>query len=346
MTSLRKRILTENWERVDTPDGGFVYIPGLISEHGYPFIEQKLSPTPHKSQRADVLIYRNMIKVCVQGRQPEHLKRARRAAVDVEFSGKSRKRMLDTFNSWRMPQEGKFFLHLTYPAEYPLDWRIWKSDLKRFKQMLLRRWPQAQGIWKLELQRRGAPHYHIVLSLGKWVSIKRFRQWVDAAWARIAHEHDQYGGKYACRTEMIFSTRHAMNYAAKYCTKPNLAPVDDDGVILTLPDLGETIGRHWGRIGKLDCGIYEAQKISLQELTFTRVALAKAICGMGARGWRGLLRPRSKGSFTIYGLGGESDERYPNAQSVLIDIRKRFYEEGGAWGYIWDMHEAMEGIGG
>jgi len=274
-------------------------------------------PEPARAKTANVRVYRNMVKVTENGKQPPHLKGARRGLVSMEFTGKPRKRCLDALNQWQIPNINLVFCHLTYPAEYPLDWRIWKLDLKRFKQALLRKWPNAQGVWKLELQRRGAPHFHIILDTGKPVAIKRMRQWIDACWARIAHQNDQYQGKYACRVETCWSIRHAMNYAGKYLTKPGFNPVDDDGVILEPADLNATMGRLWGKIGKLNCDPVAEFSVIRETIDYYRMQCALEIKKRGARGWYGLAHPRMLGSFGVYGLGAKSDDRFPTAQAMF-----------------------------
>jgi len=302
-----------------------IYRRGLLIDKKYILKKQRLA---RPVRRACVRVYRNMVKVTQPGKQPQHLFGIKRGLVDLEFGGKPRKRMLDAFNSWRVPNINLVFMHLTYPAEYPLDWRIWKSDLKRFKAALLRKWPNSQGIWKLELQRRGAPHFHIVLDTGKPVAIKRMRQWVDACWARIAHSHDQYQGKYACRVETCWSVRHAANYAGKYMTKRGFNPVDEDGVIITPADIGATMGRLWGKIGKLDCEPEHTFFAPIEALEYYRLQCAKELKRRGARGWFGLANPMFGGSFTVYGFGFASDDRFQPAQKVFDRWDKELWHIG------------------
>jgi hypothetical protein len=60
---------------------------------------------------------------------------------------------------------------LTYPDGFPGDPRRWKADLKAWFKRLHRRFPDAAGFWKLELEprKRGihageiAPHFHLLL---------------------------------------------------------------------------------------------------------------------------------------------------------------------------------------
>lgn len=326
MSRILFNTLTQEWTEVKS-------LPGdkklQLITHRAPLPDEirivNAPPKPHVAQNGTIRVYRNMLRVTTSGIQPEHLRDTRRGAIDISFDGKKRKRMLDCLNQWRMPMRNMIFLHLTYPGEYPLNWQVWKTDLKRFKALLLHKWPDAQGMWKLELQRRGAPHYHMIIDLGETADLRRVRAWVDAAWARIAHMNDEFQGKYACRVEWVSSIRHAQNYVAKYMNKPNYAPVDDDGEIKTLADLGETIGRQWGKIGKLDCSFSDEIPMSRKASTFVRLTMALELAWRGARGARGLLSGRGRGSFTVYGLGDGSDDRFRLAHDVIENAIDEYY---------------------
>ena len=79
-----------------------------------------------------------------------------------EFSAKSRSRMMALVASLKassLPQ----FVTLTYPREWVHDPRMWKVHLDTFRKWLSRSYPSASGIWKLEPQERGAPHFHLLV---------------------------------------------------------------------------------------------------------------------------------------------------------------------------------------
>lgn len=281
---------------------------------------------PYFSSNLNVTVFRNMVKFKATMKRPTHLEGVKRGVCSLEFDGKKRKRMLDCFNSWRMPMRNMVMIHLTYPAEYPLDWHIWKIHLKLFKGMLQRRFPLAQGVWKLELQRRGAPHYHMLIDLMQPCSIIRFRQWLDAAWARIAHVDDIHGGRFACRAEIVFSARHAQNYAAKYCGKVQGAPITDDGELMTSDHMRDTMGRHWGKIGKLDCSSSSVHTLDGRLKTYFRLMCAMELKRRGAKGYNGLISVRNPTSFTIYGIGDTSDERYASFDSLYESWEKQAFD--------------------
>jgi len=138
--------------------------------------------------------------------------------VITQWSGKSRSRMVRTLaelNYSAIVQSGRMpcFLTLTLPGEW-LEVAPTGKEFKRFCAMLRRRWERAWGepligIWKLEFQRRGAPHLHVFTvmpPLGmragdlRRASSARYRpavgdglylmQWVKLVWADVVDHPD------------------------------------------------------------------------------------------------------------------------------------------------------------
>lgn len=309
--------------------------------------EIPMPPDCFVPKTATIQIYENMLKIRVPSQQPSHLIDARRGAVSLEFGGKKRKRFLDKFNAWVVPGVNLVFVHLTYPSEYDQDWHTWKLHLKTFKEHLQRRFPEVQGFWKLELQRRGAPHYHLVLDLMQKCSIRRFRMWLDAVWARIAHDLDQYGGKYACRAEIVTSIRHARNYVAKYMGKVSFAPVNDDGEVIDSSGMRDTIGRLWGVVGKPNCPVVAERMIDRQAVNWYRLRLALELKKRGARGYKGLINGAAGQSFTVYGVGVNSDNRYMLAGELCDLLEFDWLDfEGKTESQLWLIERLITGMGG
>lgn len=81
------------------------------------------------------------------------------------WSNSSRRRLVKTWEAidWS-PYEGRLlWIGLTYPAEGPEDGHRCKRHLEAFKMRWTRRWGPPVGGWKLEFQRRGVPHFHLLL---------------------------------------------------------------------------------------------------------------------------------------------------------------------------------------
>lgn len=252
-------------------------------------------------RRVQIYVYAGMIKIRVPSQQPAHLVGARRSEI-VGFSLASRKRMLEGVMSWRNLKDA-YFVHLTY-HDFPNDWHEWKRHLKNFLARLKRRFPSVGVMWKLELQRRGAPHYHMIVS-SSGVRLLRFRQWVAAAWSAIAHQQSQFQGKYATRVDTIFSRAHALSYASKYCAKLSEMSVDDDGVLCPPPQMG----RIWGFFGAVDRSEVLHQTTSrggLRDLRAAALSLLYAKKSSYVSAFDDLL---SFQGFSLFYVGSDNDDR-------------------------------------
>jgi hypothetical protein len=80
-----------------------------------------------------------------------------------------------------------FFITLTYPEVWPKNGEKIKRDLDVF----MKRWNRKQGrsfsVWKLEEQKRGAPHYHLLIFTAdaEETDRKELNEWVGEAWPEI-----------------------------------------------------------------------------------------------------------------------------------------------------------------
>ena len=104
-------------------------------------------------------VFPNMIKISDGIGSANHESVPR--GVVSGFSKAARKRMLELLN--QLTFERIAFVTLTYPAEFPLDGREYKKHLRRFRARMERKYPKIRVLWRLEFQRRGAPHFHLLL---------------------------------------------------------------------------------------------------------------------------------------------------------------------------------------
>lgn len=159
----------------------------------------------------------------------------KRGAV-YEFSRKARRNLLNYMNSLNTEKiKLPYFITLTYPKEYPRDKGSWTEHFnRRFRRRFERKYGQVPIIWRKEFQKRGAPHFHLLVFLD--APVGELREFVSRAWyescGRICPEHLKAGTQVsAART-----WRRVMGYASKYMGK---VEVLSPGV--------ESPGRFWGR---------------------------------------------------------------------------------------------------
>lgn len=191
------------------------------------------------------------MKRLIPGKAPSAT--AARGAVDG-FSAESRRRLMETLLKVDWARQDVYFVTLTYPGEYEGDKTAWKRDLHAFHQRMTRR-PEADfawAVWRLEPQRRGAPHFHVVAGFSVEPGLADLRDWTRDSWSRILKLKAEPGafarvGVEKARLDPINGQAKLLNYLAKYVGKKEGKRnfVDQrSGEILAS-------GRVWGRWGRL-----------------------------------------------------------------------------------------------
>jgi hypothetical protein len=132
------------------------------------------------------------------------------------------------------------FLTLTTKAH--LHPRVLKRFAQKLFKRISRKYPRLSIIWRLEFQKRGAPHLHCVCYNAPWVD----RAWLVSAWSVLVEQENPI-----VDLRRVKGGRQLISYVSKY-----LAKVDDN----TLLDIGtknaaefgrypgmkESVGRIWG----------------------------------------------------------------------------------------------------
>jgi hypothetical protein len=152
----------------------------------------------------------------------------------TEFSRRSRSRMLKCIaRTNRALLSRSLLVTLTYPRTYSMESSIYKRHFKRFRERLTATFPAAAAVWKLEFQKRGAPHYHLLIVGLPFLA----RQWLAKAWYEVVGSSDIRHLHAGTQVVRCNSPEKACRYAAKYVAK-----VSDS------PSAPEFTGRIWGVI--------------------------------------------------------------------------------------------------
>lgn len=204
-----------------------------------------------------------------------------RGAV-YEFSERSRRRLLYLLGE--IPRDrlaDALFVTLTYPGEWSDDPSEWKRHLDVFCKRIERRFPGAAIIWRLEFQRRGAPHYHLIVVGCRWIPHDLVRRY----WYETVGSGDDRHLAAGTRVERVKSWKHLLSYAAKYAAK-----VDPHAA--SNPSL---VGRHWGQRRRRQLAIVRLSR-TVDRSTFYR--LRRVLRGLArARGWRWRGKPAGRGAW-------------------------------------------------
>jgi hypothetical protein len=157
------------------------------------------------------------------------------------FSKASRKRMIQQCAV--MGKSVPVFLTLTYGDDYPSDPAEWKKHLANWGKRLKRYDPRLSAIWRLEPQKRGAPHYHLLIYQESGKAPFLPKEWVAKSWSEVLGAYSNADHlKAGTRIESLRSCRGAAFYVAKYCAK---LPEDDE-----FPPEWNRAGRLWGSFNK------------------------------------------------------------------------------------------------
>lgn len=206
------------------------------------------------------------------------------------FSQASRLRLMRTIAKVRRDAELPCFVTLTCPDDFPSP-REFKDYLDTFFKRFTRRFPEGGMIWKLEPQKRGAPHAHI---LAWGVDLGDLMIFTPQAWFEIAGGGDPkhlawhwgrcgHGNKHC--VQKVQSFQGVRFYASKYLSKTFVTAGWDK--LWT--------GRYWGVIAPANIPFGE-----LCELVVTR---QKAVQIM--RYQRRFSRPQKGKGKKIYRIKGD-----------------------------------------
>ncbi len=142
-----------------------------------------------------------------------------------EFSRKSRQRILRLLSTIDMSKiiGRPIFLTLTYPATYSNDYKDWKRDINVFFKRLYRFNPYLSAIWKLEFQKRGAPHYHIMIfntdPFRRYINHKALSTLIALYWYEIVGSNDEKHLKAGINYQPVSTYKAVRGYISKYVAK-------------------------------------------------------------------------------------------------------------------------------
>lgn len=154
----------------------------------------------------------------------------------TDFTRASQQRFQRAVSMWE-PVGKILFVTLTYPRSWP-DPETRRAQFKRFRERMLKDLPHVAGCWKLEYQRRGAPHYHWVIQTGsECPDPKKYQQWVQKTWDSCIGAHG------ICRVEVPRSDKKAKFYLTKEMGKMVQSSKAER---LKCDNVIEHVGRFWG----------------------------------------------------------------------------------------------------
>lgn len=147
----------------------------------------------------------------------------------VELSEKASS--LLRFRCRNLPDDLKYMITLTYPKKWPKDGRKIKKHFRYFMKYLHDFFGDFRYFWILEFQKRGAPHFHIVVDF----AAVEFVQKISKLWYNIVGSRDKKHLKAGVWIEII--RKSVSRYFYSYLKKETQKKV---------PRVYQNVGRFWG----------------------------------------------------------------------------------------------------
>lgn len=197
------------------------------------------------------------------------------------FSAASRRRLLHWMATVNMSAAGlPLFVTLTFPGSWSksrLDWAPSASKrlLEAWRKRVQRLWPSSWMLWRIEPQKRGAPHFHVLI----WAA-NLTNDWVSRSWWEVVGSGEESHLKAGTNLQRVRTVRGSVWYCAKYVAK-----------VQDVCDGWERIGRWWGVQGRSNVP-RQRQVWALDDAEWLRMrrAIVRLRSGPGASAPGGLIR--------------------------------------------------------
>jgi hypothetical protein len=262
------------------------------------------------ANRASVEIYADMIKVKVPTKNT--IKGGGERKECKGFSDSSRRRLIQKMAQWNLNDLHAYFVTLTYPGVYASNWEVWKRDLDVLFKRLERKYPVLIGCcWRVEFQKRGAPHFHLIAVTSKpCKNLVLFRSRIAEMWCEIvADGYKMSGGdmvayapekekhlRAGTGVEAVQGRKQLMAYVSKYLAKVDQANAPDEW------------GRNWGFRninGQLDFSPVEIVELDYSESGQLRRFVRRWLKSRGQVCYAGMVSRRV--NYSVLGLGADSE---------------------------------------
>lgn len=226
--------------------------------------------------------YRSDVKVSYKMRGKRKKKKKTKRGEIMEFTQDSRSRLAFVANN--TPITFTWMITLTYPREFESDGKVVKGHLNKFLTWARRAKPGIEYLWFLEFQKRGAPHFHIL------VDCPLDRQKVSERWFHHVNSGDELHIKAGTNVERIRTQDGARRYVVKYSMKMQQKKV---------PKAYRNVGRFWGH----SKGVAPDVQFEIDDMVVSKDELVQAL-----NFWDYVGAIENRPLSTLYGLSGDAYE--------------------------------------
>lgn len=266
-----------------------------------------------------VEIYNNMLRFKSKNKNPSNPGNCKNQQRKIKtFSENSRRNLSKHLCKIRFDDyKHRFFVTLTFHNEFPKDQNSFKKILDNFNKRLMRFNHEPAYVWKLEYQKRNAPHLHYLLLLKKRLSYGErtdFLQLIKTAWIECVGDTDELFKRLSVDIREVANNARTANYLLKYIGK-----IDDSAIDHNLGRIwavSENLNENPLRIVKVDSEFYEnarsfflhfiKEKYKLADDVYQRLCINNSfeiqVWNKDASQILEILSRKSKRSYIIYQL--------------------------------------------
>ncbi len=299
--------------------GSVVREKGVVPGPDPRFIVRRISRRESSGVPALVLVNENglrLISMAKRGRKVDNSGGVRGKVLQFTAAARSRMAWYMRSLAWgelavkvgsqgegrALPEGRAFFVTLTYRAA-PADGARAKRDLAALQKRFMRRWPSMGAVWKLEFQKRGAPHFHLLLvpsgEVESWDSVRDF---VVESWRAVTGSDCWPDVRTVYQVEGEEGA--LLRYLGKYLGK-------DAGLDPNAGD-GSGAGRFWGKWGALPLAVTARVEVGSLKRLLARAMKTEVQRGELHVGWvQEVVRDKTTGQ-----VQKESKKRLLNKRGV------------------------------
>lgn len=205
------------------------------------------------------------------------------------------------------------FTTLTYHNDYPQTGKELKVELDKFIKRMERSFPKLDFVWRLELQKRGAPHFHFMYFIRKEdlpYDERHILEDIQEHWHSLNPCGCSDCIEHGVKSETIDNFGKCIAYISKYVAKE------------TVGQEKNYTGRRWGYNRQLQFKVLEKFKISGIQFIYLKLLLISAYASNEKR--RAYITDNLKNIYSLFVLTDADVLRSCLATVISTDIRDAF----------------------